>query len=60
MFNTDFIENFWESGLWNAIKYTGLGMVGIFIVTGIIIGVIYALAHFTNLEKKADEKDQNN
>lgn len=50
MFNTDFIENFWESGLWSAIKYTGLGMVGIFVVTGIIIGVIYALSYFTNKE----------
>ena len=48
MFQTDIVENFWGSGLWNAIKYTGLGMVGIFVVTGIIIGVIYTLAHFTN------------
>ena len=48
MFQTDIIDNFWTSGLWNAIKFTGLGMVGIFIVTGIIIAVIYALAHFTN------------
>ena len=37
MFQTDIVENFWGSGLWNAIKYTGLGMVGIFVVVGIII-----------------------
>ena len=52
MFQTDIVENFWTSGLWNAIKYTGLGMLGIFIVTGIIITVIYALSHFTNPENK--------
>ena len=50
MFQTDIVENFWTSGLWSAIKYTGLGMVGIFVVTGIIIGVIYALSYFTNKE----------
>ena len=55
MFNTDFIENFWTSGLWNAIKYTGLGMVGIFVVTGMIIGVIYALAYFTNKESNSSK-----
>ena len=60
MFNTDFIENFWESGLWNAIKYTGLGLLGIFIVTGIIIMVIYLLAYFTNKEPKGDDDNGDN
>jgi hypothetical protein len=58
MFNTDFIDNFWSSGLWNAIKYTGLGMLGIFIVTGLIIAVIYALAYFTNREPKTTDESQ--
>ena len=59
MFQKDIIEHFWSSGLWNAIKYTGLGMVGIFVVTGIIIGVIYALSYFTNREPKANNEDDN-
>ena len=60
MFQNDIINNFWQSGLWNAIKYTGLGMVGIFVVTGIIIGVIYALSYFTNREPKAPDESQDN
>ena len=55
MFQTDIVENFWNSGLWNSIKYTGLGMLGIFIVTGIIIAVIYALSHFTNRESNGND-----
>ena len=57
MFNTDFIDNFWSSGLWNAIKYTGLGMVGIFVVTGIIILVIYLLSYFTNRDVESDDEE---
>ena len=60
MFQNDIINNFWQSGLWNAIKYTGLGMVGIFVVTGIIIGVIYALSYFTNKERKVPDESQDN
>ena len=41
-----------------SLKYLLVGMVGIFIVTGIIILVIYALAHFTNLEKKPQSDGQ--
>lgn len=50
MFQTDIIENFWSSGLWQAIKYTGLGMLGIFIVTAIIILTIYVLGKATDFE----------
>ena len=50
MFQTDLIENFWSSGLWQAIKYTGLGMLGIFIVTAIIILTIYVLGKVTDFE----------
>ncbi len=57
MFRTDIIENFWASGLWSSIKYTGLGMIGIFVVTGIIIGVIYALGYFTNREERAKSSE---
>ena len=60
MFQNDIINNFWQSGLWNASKYTGLGMVGIFVVTGIIIGVIYALSYFTNKERKSPDESQDN
>jgi len=60
MFQNDIINNFWQSGLWNAIKYTGLGMVGIFVVTGIIIGVVYALSYFTNKERKVPDESQDN
>ena len=60
MINRDFITDFWNSGLWSAIKYTGLGMLGIFIVTAIIIAVIYLLAYFTNREARVDnEKEEN-
>ena len=58
MFQTDIVENFWGSGLWNAIKHTRLGMVGIFVVTGIIIGVIYALSHFTNKDSNSAKESQ--
>ena len=37
-----------------------LGMVGIFVVTGIIIGVIYALSYFTNKERKSPDESQDN
>ena len=57
MLYTDFLENFWESGLWNAIKYTGLGMVGIFIVTGLIILVIYLLSNLTNRESADTDEE---
>jgi len=57
MFQTDIINNFWASGLWQAIKYTALGMIGIFVVTGIIIAVVYALNHFTNVEHKPKATD---
>ena len=50
MFQTDIIENFWSSGRWQAIKYTGLGMLGIFIVTAIIILTIYVLGKVTDFE----------
>lgn len=60
MFQTDIIENFWGSGLWQAIKYTGLGMLGIFIVTGIIIGVIYALSYFTSAKPKSKSGEGDN
>lgn len=41
-----------------SLKYLLVGMVGIFIVTGIIILVIYVLAHFTNLEKRSQSSSQ--
>lgn len=58
MFQTDITTDFWNSGLWQAIKYTGIGMLGIFIVTGIIISVVYALSYFTNREPKNDNEDE--
>ena len=57
MFRTDIIENFWASGLWNAIKYTCLGMIGIFIVTSIIILTVYLLNKATNIEPKENKED---
>lgn len=33
--------------IWDALKITGIGYLGIFIVTGIIIGAVFALNHFT-------------
>lgn len=36
----------------NNLKYMGLGMLGIFIVIGLIIAVTYALNHFSNKKNK--------
>ena len=58
MFQADIIENFWSSGLWQAIKYTGLGMLGIFIVTALIILTIYVLGKVTDIEINT-EKEEN-
>lgn len=43
--------------LFESLKMMGLGMLGIFIVTGIIILVIYALSHFTNKESKENTEE---
>lgn len=40
--------------LLDSLKITGIGYLGIFIVTGIIIGAVIALNHFTG-EKKDKE-----
>ena len=58
MFQTDIIENFWASGLWQAIKYTGLGMLGIFIVTAIIILTIYVLGKATDIEPSKEGNEE--
>lgn len=42
----------WTANIIEALKMMGLGLLGIFIVTGIIILVIYALNRVTNTEKK--------
>ena len=34
--------------LLDSLKITGIGYLGIFIVTGIIIGAVYLLNHFTS------------
>ena len=47
-----YVPNIFES-----LKMMGLGMLGIFIVTGIIIVVIYALNYFTNKEPKEDTEE---
>ena len=57
MIQSDIFENFWASGLWNAIKYFGLGMIGIFIVTAIIILSVYLLNKATNPETKNKEEN---
>ena len=38
----------WTTDILSALKYTALGMIGIFIVTGLIIDVISALSYFPN------------
>ena len=41
----------WTENLLDSLKFMGLGMLGIFIVTGIIILIIYALNNATNKNK---------
>lgn len=45
------VLNFFRSidfgNIWNALKITGIGYLGIFLVTGIIIGAVYLLNRFT-------------
>lgn len=48
----------WLSNLLEALKMMGLGMLGIFIVTGIIILVIYALNKVTNREAPKDNGEE--
>lgn len=40
--------------IWNSLKITGIGYLGIFLVTGIIIGAVYLLNRFTG-EKEEKE-----
>ena len=47
----------WEQNLYQALKILGIGILGIFLVTGIIILVVYALNKFTNIEKKSSESE---
>ena len=48
----------WEQNLYQALKILGIGILGIFLVTGIIILVVYALNKFTNIEKKFSESEE--
>ncbi|MBO5671268.1 MAG: oxaloacetate decarboxylase [Clostridia bacterium] len=47
----------WEQNLYQALKILGIGILGIFLVTGIIILVVYALNKLTNIEKKSSESE---
>ena len=42
-----FIRNFDGKGLLDALEVMGIGYLGIFIVTGIIIGAVYLLSMLT-------------
>ena len=55
---SEIINDFWNSGFRSAIKYTLTGMIGIFIVVGIIIGVIYALGYFTDMDRNKTEDNE--
>ena len=46
-----FFRNINGGAILDSLKITGIGYLGIFIVTGIIIGAVVALNHFTG-EKK--------
>jgi len=43
----NFFRNFQVDGLLKALEVMGIGYLGIFIVTGIIIGAVYLLSYFT-------------
>ena len=40
----------------DSLKITGIGYLGIFIVTGIIIGAVVALNHFTGTKEEKTEE----
>lgn len=54
----DIGSEIWSKNIIEALKILGIGILGIFLVTGIIILVVYALNKFTNLEKKAPESEE--
>ena len=41
----------------NYLKYMGIGMLGVFIIIGIIMAATYAIGQFTN--QNADDKSSN-
>ena len=43
----NFFRNISGKALLDALEIMGIGYLGIFIVTGIIIGVVYLLSYFT-------------
>ena len=47
----------WSKNVFESLKMMGVGMVGIFLVIGLIITVIYVLNHFINMQKKETNED---
>lgn len=47
----------WLDNLLESLKIVGIGILGIFLVTGIIIAVVYLLNKFTNAEKKPNTEE---
>ena len=42
----------------NNLKYMGIGMLGVFIIIGIIIGATYAISKLSSLPSKKNEENE--
>lgn len=50
--------NFNPIGFVENLKYMGIGMLGVFIIIGIIIFATYATAKYTNKSKKCENNNE--
>lgn len=49
--------NFNPSNFLSNLKYMGVGMLGVFIIIGVIIGATYAIAKYTAPKSKSDKEN---